>query len=956
MKPGSIFPALLAAVLVTTVCAPARAQTPTGGSLSARPLITQKIDSAHLITLEGNVRADLTPDRDLGPVEDGLPVHLYVVLQRSPEQQADLDNFLARQQQPTAPEFHKWLTPQEFGERFGVSQHDIKKISAWLESQGLHVNGVLNNATFIDVTANAGQVRTVFHTQMHYYNIQGGKYAANAQDPMIPAALQRVVAGIEGLAQIPHATHHTPIRPTSYDAPTHTWHNLDAFGKPEALPAFSGGGGTYNITPQDFYTIYNVNPVFSAGSGNLGAGTTIAVPEESDMTYGTVDPTTGVATGGDVVTFRNLFGITGTLNMHVYHGYGAVTCDAPGIIQDVEGEATLDAEWANALAPAANLIFISCDSATGGFVKATMALVDNNISDAIGISYGFSELQATSTTYATNDTLFSQAAAQGQTVFVAAGDAGSDTGDQNTKGTATLGLNIDVFSANPLITSAGGTDFSDLYDSLAGGPAQNRYWGATNSASYGDALGYIPETTWNGSCASTLTAALQGFTNPADFCAVGLSTNDVNGSVVGGGGGFSTHYFQPSWQSGIPGLSSAARKRATPDISMFASSGVWSHALITCDSSLDQAASACTSSSTFGSAGGTSFVAPQLAGIAGLLVNYTGTRQGLWNPTLYALAKAQFTASATSTSCYSNGQTANTGVTTGLPDSTCIFNDVTTSNNDVPCQVGSTNCYVDSGATYGLLSTTGANSLTIGFPSGPEYDLSTGLGSINVYNLFTNWNGAFTTTTALMATPESSGTLKTTKLTATVTPGTPKGYVGTAPALTGSVSFAAEPRSLTSLGGCTVSGGTCSLTVDDSVLQPGANSITATFSGSATYPASTSSIVTATVPEVANFTLEPDPQAAETKSDLARFTLQLKSVNGFNGMVTLTCAGGPAGSQCIDDPPTVSVNGTAPAVSSTFSVPQDAKPGTYIVTFTGRSSSLTHTATAKLTVVETRPR
>ena len=67
-------------------------------------------------------------------------------------------------------------------------------------------------------------------------------------------------------------------------------------------------------------------------------------------------------------------------------------------------------------------------------------------------------------------------------------------------------------------------------------------------------------------------------------------------------------------------------------------------------------------------------------------------RVGFLNPALYALGKAQYTASATKTACYSNGQTSNTGVTTGLPAAQCIFNDVTTSNNDVPCEKGTKSC------------------------------------------------------------------------------------------------------------------------------------------------------------------------------------------------------------------------------------------------------------------------
>jgi subtilase family serine protease len=815
---------------------PAAAQTSTGGSRTARPLITEQIDGARLITLRGNVRADLTADRDLGAVEDELPLRLYLVLKRSPEQQADLDNLLARQQQPTAAEYHKWLTPQQFGERFGASQQDIAKISAWLGAQGLRVNGVLNNATMIDFTATAGQIRSVFRTELHYWNIRGGRYAANAQDPAIPAALAPAVAGIQGLNKIPAQSRRTQGHPVSYDIQTHRWRNVEqASGE---RPQYNAGGGNYNVTPQDFYTIYHVNPIFA--TGNLGAGATIGLPEPTDMVFGTVNGTTGAASGGDVATFRKLFGVPGTLNMTVLHGAGTVTCTDPGIT-DAVGEAALDAEWANAVAPSAHLVFMSCDdtSVGDGFTTALTALIDNNISDVISSSYGSSEAVISAADFAADDLLASQAAAQGQSFIDAAGDAGAADADQNIPTTAVQGINVDQFAAHPLVTAVGGTDFSDNYDAQQGGLPQSTYWGA-NSPFYGDALGYIPETPWNSSCADSIIANLNGFTG-AGYCG-SLTADQIDGNVVGGGGGFSAHYSQPIYQAGTPGLSLTATKRAGPDISFFAANGFWGHSIIECESS--NPATACTSPDTFEGAGGTSFTAPQFAGVTALLVTLSGERQGTLNPALYALAKAQYAAPATATACYSNGQTNNIGVTTGLPAAACIFNDITTGNNDEPCAAGSLDCFVNAGAAYGMLSTTGAGSLTVAYPSGVAYDETTGLGSVNIANLLKNWNTAYTTTTGLTASPTSITSSESTTLTATVTPGTPVGYTGTAPTLTGTVSFAAGS---TALGKCTLISGTCSVLVSGSLLQLGANSITAVFSGSETYPPSTSSIVTVTV-------------------------------------------------------------------------------------------------------------
>ncbi len=827
-------PILVASVVLCTAEAiPSYAQQ-TEDFLPAPARITAAIDTSSLVALRGNVRPDATPEHDLGPVEDGLPLRLYLVLKRSPEQQIDLDTLLARQQQPTAPEYHQWLTPKSFGARFGASPQDIEKLTEWLESNGFKVHGALNDASFIDFSATAGQVRDVFHTELHYFEIGGGKHPALTADPMIPSALGPVVAGIDGLNKVPLQPQHTKPGHASYDAATHRWHNLRA----GVSPAYNAGSDEYDVTPQDFYTIYNVNSLFNAGT--RGAGATVAVIEESDIEYGSVNSTTHAAQGGDVATFRKLFGVSGTLNMHVYHGYGHVTCNDPGIDPNANGEeaeAALDAEWANALAPAANLVFMSCDSVVDdGIITSILAVVDNSLADSLSMSYGSSELSYTSTDYSAQDTYYAQAAAQGQSFFVSSGDSGSDVADQNTSDVGTSGINVNAFASSPNVTSAGGTDFADQYDDLEGGPAQSNYWNSANTAFYGDAKGYVPETAWNESCGSSILARYEGYSG------AGLCAQDFYftfGDVVAGSGGFSTHYPAPAYQSGTPGF--AATKRAQPDISGFASAGFWGHALIYCDSY--QSASACADASTFGEAGGTSFVAPYTAGIAGLLVNYTGSRQGLWNPTLYALAKAQFTAAATKTACYSNGQTSNTGVTTSLPAAACIFHDVTTSNNDVPCLYESTNCYVESDALVGMLSRTNAASLTVAFPSTVNYDEATGVGTPNVYNLVTGWKTAFTSTTTLAANPTSVTNSESTKLTATVKGGTPAGYTGKAPALNGSVKFT---DGTTVLGSCTLSSGACSLTVSGSALKTGANSITATFAGSTNYPASTSKIVTVT--------------------------------------------------------------------------------------------------------------
>jgi hypothetical protein len=885
LRSGRMVCAMLA-IMSTTLAFSA-----TAGSRSARSLVTQKIDNNARITLAHNVRPELNAKTDLGPVEDTMSVQLHLVLQRSPEQQADLTTLIEHQHQASAAEFHKWLTPEQFGERFGASEQDVTRITDWLESRGFTVKSVNHGNSMIDFSGTAGAVREAFHTQLHSLEVNGKRVYANDRDPQIPAALAPVIGGITGLQNIPLRPNHTQPARASYDKATHTWQRHALPGTPEAAqPEFADGQGDYYISPQDYYTIYNVNPVYTAGY--KGSGLTVAVIEQSDMAYGTVTGTT--ASGGDVATFRSLFGVAGTLSMEVLHGGTGAACSDPGVVSGDETEATLDAEWANALAPAAKLLYMSCDGNSGGVIQSLAAVIDNNLADTMSMSYGNSELNFTSSSdYMELDTLYAQAAAQGESVFVSTGDSGSDVADQNQGQGAVNGLNVSALSASPYVTATGGTDFQDYYDANSGGQPQSKYWSNTNSTFYGDATGYVPEMSWNFSCASSMLAEFESQDTPAAFCATNPSLGGGYSlvlNVVGGSGGFSTHYAVPSYQSGITGYSGTMR--AQPDMAMFASPGLWTHGLIYCDSIATN--TSCDSSADFAVAGGTSFVAPAMAGIGGLLVNYTGTRQGVLNYALYALAKTQYATNPTG--CYSNGQTNNTGVTTSVPQSTCIFNDVTTGNNDEGCTAGGTQCFVNSGQTYGVLSTKGASSLVIGYPSTVGYDEVSGVGTLNVNNLLTKWNTAFTSKTVLTASPTSITTAQSTTLSATVTGGTPAGFTGKAPTVNGKINFLSGT---TNVGTCTLASGTCSASVTGATLGAGSHSITAMFVGSNAYPTSTSTATTVTVTGSSVTTttsVAATPSSAVHGQSVSLKATVTASSGTATGMVTFTSAGASLGS------------------------------------------------------------
>ena len=163
-----------------------------------RPLITQNIDESKRVELPGNTRPEANPDNDRGMVPDSLPMeHIQLQLRLPMEKEEELDNLLQKIQDPGSPNYHKWLTPEEFKQQFSLAREDIETITNWLKSQGFTVNVV--NARSVDFSGTAGQVRYAFRTAIHYFDVRGVRHIANLSNPQIPAALAPAVAGIVSL-------------------------------------------------------------------------------------------------------------------------------------------------------------------------------------------------------------------------------------------------------------------------------------------------------------------------------------------------------------------------------------------------------------------------------------------------------------------------------------------------------------------------------------------------------------------------------------------------------------------------------------------------------------------------------------------------------------------------------------------------------------------------------------
>ena len=680
--------------------------------------ITGRIDESKLVALSGNVRPEATAANDRGAVADTFPLeHMMLQLRRSPEKESALRKFIDQLHDPKAPNFHKWLTAREFGEKYGLAREDLNTITHWLESHGFKVGGTYANRLVIDFSGTAAQVRQAFHTEIHQLDVKGIKHIANTTDPQIPAALSPAVAGIVSLHDFRPKPQHRPV------------------------PNYNDGSGNQAVVPADLAKIYNFNPIFAAGY--TGQNQTIVVVEDSDV-YSTADWTTfrttfGLATAYPEGSFTQVHpSSSGT-------GLFAENCTDPGVNSD-DDEATLDAEWASAAAPSAAIVLASCSDtqAFGGFIAFQNLLnAGGTPPDVVSISYGDSETDDGAALNAAINSLYQQAVTEGVSVFVSAGDGGAAaTDDDDGSKVAMYGINVSGWASTIYNVAVGGTDFGDTYAGTTG-----TYWSPTNGTNDGSALSYIPEIPWNDSCASTLFAGYYGFTTTYGsngFCNSGTAKQDGFLDIAGGSGGpsacatgapFSSGvvggtcagYSKPSWQSVFGNPSDGVRD--LPDVSLFAANGAWNHYYVYCFSDIKNGGASCAGSpGTWAGAGGTSFSSPIMAGVQALINQYTGSRWGNPNPGYYALARAEYGSSGSSACNSSNGNAV---------AANCVFYDITQGDMDIPCK-GSNNCY-NPGGTYGVLSTSNS-SYQPAYGTNKGWDFATGIGTPNVYNLVTSFS------------------------------------------------------------------------------------------------------------------------------------------------------------------------------------------------------------------------
>ena len=548
---------------------------------AAQNRIATTANTGGFVAIPDSVQPRARGASDLGQMRgdarlQGMSIHFNM----STAQEAALDQLLADQQNLASPRYHQWLTPEQFGEQFGLSSADLGKVTTWLENQGFTVTGVANGRTSITFDGSVAQVQAAFATSIHNLSVNGETHFANITNISVPGQFSGVVSGVTGL-------HDFRLQPRVHPS----------LVKPEFTSSVSGNHYT---APGDMYVIYNMEPLLTAGIN--GSGQSIAI-------IGQVDINTA-----DVLAFRTASGLSVTNLPTTVHAAGVdpgpPTCtsctNAPS--QGDLTESSVDVEWAGAMAPGASIVFVNAKAV---IPDAIGWAINQNLAPIVTSSYGLCEAGWGSSDLLVFNALFKQANAQGQTILGASADQGATDCDAGPS--ATQGLQVDFPGSSPYVTSMGGTMFNEGNTTGA-----TTYWAGTDAtftagtavpgATY-SATGYIPEAAWNDASI---------------------------GAFGGSGGGASAFFTKPAWQLGTP----ADAARDVPDLSLNASDGhdqllfcVNVATGVSCGNGFRVSAT----NNALEAEGGTSFDSQIFGGMLALVEQKIGSRIGNANPTIYAL-------------------------------------------------------------------------------------------------------------------------------------------------------------------------------------------------------------------------------------------------------------------------------------------------------------------------------
>ncbi len=373
---------------------------------------------------------------------------------------AALSAFVAAVGNPRSPLFGHFLRRGQFGPRFGPTLASVASVRAWLRQAGLSPGRTSADRLLIPVKAAASAVRRAFGVSLLRYRLPGGRIAyANAAAPRVPAAIAPYVGGVLGLSDL------YPDQAAIESAPTGRRQASHAAARPGAArPGAAGPMPCSSVPSIDlphavnvFAGHYGMTPLYQMG--DTGSGVQVAVFEqEPDLTT-------------DITAYESCFNVTAPVDYFPVDG-GAGTGAG-------SGEATLDLENIAGLSPGATIdVYQGPDSTDADTADIYQAMVDSG-DQVLYTSWGTCEAETNQALISTEQTLFAQAATQGQTVIAAAGDTGSTDCFGADPTNAALSVRVPASEQNVL--AVGGTTLTGSADTVWNDSASSKEPAAAGS-------------------------------------------------------------------------------------------------------------------------------------------------------------------------------------------------------------------------------------------------------------------------------------------------------------------------------------------------------------------------------------------------------------------------------------------------------------------------------------------
>ncbi|MFB7665253.1 protease pro-enzyme activation domain-containing protein [Kitasatospora sp. NPDC056138] len=390
-------------------------------ALAAAPAFAASA-AAQPVALNGNVLPAVSHSTRTGEVAADRTITVAVSLGQ--RDTAGLDAFLAQVTDPKSPNYKHYLTVDQFAQRYGATEATVAKVTAYLRAQGLKVGAVTANRLTLEASGTAAQVQKAFGTRLSTFHdsTTGRDFYANSTAPVLPAEVAAAVTDVSGLNDYAKYRHFSTGR----------------------LSPEVGTRAPSGLSPAKARTAYNLNSALSAGY--TGKGQSVAVAEFSAFQQ------------SNIAAYDKYYGLTPPTPTVVNAGGG--TTDLSG-----QGEVELDIEVIHALAPGANVKVYEAPNSDAGEVALYSKLVSDNV-PVISISWGIYEAGETASNRVAVDADFKEAAAQGQSVYAASGDSGSDDAGNG-------GTSVDFPAADPYVTGTGGTTLSTT---SSGGWSKETAW------------------------------------------------------------------------------------------------------------------------------------------------------------------------------------------------------------------------------------------------------------------------------------------------------------------------------------------------------------------------------------------------------------------------------------------------------------------------------------------------